>query len=336
MNDFDVKMPFPLSTPFGWYTWPCSKDAAEEGSALDQCGPGIMMYFKLLKGLLVVFLLMTLLTLPSLIMYSVANVEEPVQRKFTEAVLSQRVLGYTTLGALGEPIPSCRQVFEGDAFAFRCPAGGSVRSIVAYYGQPLGSCTCPGDMQTVAHNACNGTRSGAISQMLVSNKYNFAGQHCVSDSSGRVQPCFLGATRYDMPCCSASLDASGYADLSALSLGIAQGCNSFTAPYVLEALCLGKTTCTLPVSVRPPNACVMFHLIMRYYAADGAGVVPREQSAERVAGGDCVSLRRERRVHDGPELWRHIRRVQCERQPVAALRGHLLHLGYAAYRLLHL
>lgn len=125
---------------------------------------GIVLYFKLLKALIVLFFFMSLLTLPSLLLYGIAGTKDPIEQAFSTVIESQAPLAYSTLGALGEPIPSCRQVSEGKKFSFRCPSGGVVRSIVSYYGQPSGSCGCPSIQQPLKSGVCNGSISGESSQ----------------------------------------------------------------------------------------------------------------------------------------------------------------------------
>ena len=243
-----MKREWPLNSSLGWYTFPFFS-RVDENDILDECGPGIVLYFKLLKALALVFLVMSAVTFPSLVLYSVNNIAEPAQKFYTQDIKSLEVFSYTTLGALGEPIPSCRQVSEGSEFSFRCPAGGTLRSIVAYYGQPHGSCTCPGYQQIKAPGTCYGTRSGSLQQLLLSDRLNFKGQTCVPSPNGQVYPCFLGSTRYDNECCSLTLDAEGFPDLSSLDLNLNPACNSLTLPYIVNALCLGQSSCSFNVSV---------------------------------------------------------------------------------------
>jgi hypothetical protein len=189
------------------------------------------------------------MTIPSLIMYSIANSTELVQQQFDKDFNSQTIIAYTTLGVLGEPIPSCRKVFENETFSFRCPAGGSIRSIVAYYGQPRGSCSCPLNQLADNSGKCPGESNVAVGAYLVADHLKYTDQKCVPSKDGKLYPCFAGITRYDSECCSSSLDASGFADLGNLSLRLNPSCNSYTLPYIVEAFCLGKTTCSLPVSL---------------------------------------------------------------------------------------
>lgn len=249
VDDYGVRRELPLSSSLGWYTFPFFS-RLDENDVLDQCGPGIVLYFKLLKALALMFLVMSAMTTPSLILYAINNVAEPVEKAYTKDLKSLQVLTYTTLGALGEPVPSCRRVSEGTEFSFRCPAGGTIRSIVAYYGQPYGSCTCPGYQQPKEVGTCYGIRTGGLQQQLLSDRLNFKGQSCLPDSSGQVYPCFLGSTRYENECCSLTLDAEGYPDLSALEIKINGACNSYTLPYIVNATCLGQSSCSFNVSVR--------------------------------------------------------------------------------------
>jgi hypothetical protein len=53
--------------------------------------------------------------------------------------------------------------------------------------------------------------------------------------------------RYQDGCCTASTTPSGAPDFSSLSIQPNFGCNSLTAPFILSALCEGKSDCTIPL-----------------------------------------------------------------------------------------
>jgi hypothetical protein len=193
---------------------------------------------------------MNVLTLPFVIMYVMGSQTKPIQRKYLKDTNNQNILGSTTIASLGEPFPVCQQVFENQMFQFQCPGTAVIKSIVAYYGQPKGSCTCPGNMQPDSLSVCKGTKIGATetSTSYLTNELNYKGQSCAS-VNGVIVPCFLGSTRFGIDCCSASLNTLSQADLNPLELAPNLQCNSYTAQYIADALCLNNNKCSFPVLV---------------------------------------------------------------------------------------
>ena len=236
----------PLSSSFGWHRWPfenwlfgsyCrmnSKDHLKpqhmnnNHGVLAEHGLGLVLYFKLIKSLIALFSVMSILTLPSLILYGSLNVTTPEDKAFDTNKPAQ--LAYLTIASLGQPIPSCRSIEENQTLKFSCPGESTIESIVAYFGQPMGDCNCPLPQQPV-DNHCPGVPSES--------------SQCLSSS-----PCYSGYTRYNQPCCGYSIDPStSAANLSSLMLRPNYACNSYTAPYILSSLCLHQNSCELNVSV---------------------------------------------------------------------------------------
>ena len=240
---------FPLTANFGWHDFPLIpfiSNLAKEPEILSPYGVGISFYFKMLKALIVILLLMNVCTVPSMIMYSELSQIEPADKAFRSHYKGLDSMTYTTLGSLGSPIPSCRQVNENSIFSFQCPLNGVIQSVIAYYGQPSGSCTCPGNLQLSSSGSC----AGDIITTGLIDSTTIASTHCEVDKvTGNPLPCYLGSTRFGNPCCSTTVDVvSGEGDLSSLQLRPNLLCNSLTAPTIGSALCTGKSSCTFNVS----------------------------------------------------------------------------------------
>ena len=203
-----------------------------------------MFYFKLLKAMIVIFIIMNLLTLPAMLIYLNFNVTDPMDVVYNRDFTAVRQLSYTTLGALGGPIPSCRKAFENETLAFSCPGDGTIQSIIAYYGQPKGSCGCPNIQQVTTDGNCLGT----ISSYVVVPYLTYKRQTCLPNADGVTYPCFLGTDRFGTYCCSLSKDSSDKADFSNLAISPNETCNSFTAPTIANALCVGQSSCSFNVS----------------------------------------------------------------------------------------
>lgn len=216
---------YPMSSSFGWHRFPLetwfaarrdplhTAQEADNNGVLAEYGIGVVLYFKLVKSLMWIFLAMSVLSLPSIALYRSADTTSAADRAFVS--LRPARLASITLAALGQPNSSCRRAAEGDVFSFRCPAGGTVRSVVAYFGQPRGSCSCPLAQQPPC-------------------------PVCTPDRPA----CRPTTTRFGQRCCASSDDATD------LLLTPNLQCNSAAAPLMLTHLCLGKTHCSLDIQVR--------------------------------------------------------------------------------------
>ena len=249
LDDDGKQRLFSLAANLGWHDFPLIPFISQLANApeiLSPYGVGISFYFKMLKTLIVILLLMNLCTVPSMIMFSELTRVEPEDRAFRSAYKGLDSMTYSTLGSLGAPIPSCRQIYESELLSFHCPENGVIESIIAYYGQPFGSCTCPGNQQVSSTGYCAGDiiTSGLVDSSTISTT------HCeVDKTTGARLPCYQGSTRFGTPCCSTTFDViSGEANLSNLSLRPNYQCNSFTAPTIANALCVGQSSCSFNVS----------------------------------------------------------------------------------------
>jgi hypothetical protein len=202
--------------------------------ALDHYGPSISFYFKLLKAYGLLFLVMSIITFPTLVMFPAIKEVDHRTRTYNDFVNPKNQMSQTTIKAMHMPIPSCRQEDEGSVIELECPTNFVMKSVISYYGQNYGSCACPYEFQQDATGLCPGTID--------------ATRTCDGG------PCFYGETRYKYPCCSDTAAKTsgdeGDMDFLALEPILTSGevCNSQTAPYIARGMCEGKSYCMIPVN----------------------------------------------------------------------------------------
>jgi hypothetical protein len=241
LDDEGEQKLFDLRSNFGWHDFPLGlHDFAKQPEVLSQYGVGISFYFKLLKALICILAVMNVFTIPSMIMYSEFSAIQPQDRVFNNLYKPLERMTFTTIGSLGPPIPSCRQASENEMMSFSCPGEGVIQSVIAYYGQPYGSCTCPGLQQTDANGNC----FGKINTDAVITRKALESASCLSGT-----PCFVGTTRFGGKCCSLTVDAtSSLGSFKDLDINPNYKCNSLTAPFIATGLCQGKRSCAFNLS----------------------------------------------------------------------------------------
>ena len=95
------------------------------------------------------------------------------------------------------------------------------------------------DNNAYTSNGCQGN--------ILHSKYSGQCEEDIENNS-TVLPCFLGMTRYNNTCCSYHVNHDGTGDLSSLNIHPNnENCNSYTAPYIANALCSGSSSCSFPV-----------------------------------------------------------------------------------------
>jgi hypothetical protein len=177
---------------------------------------------------------MFLITSPSLIFFIRGSESGNDQRSYMMSTSPSDLLFMTTLGNLGTTQNLCFTVEPGNEVNLQCQ--GTIIAISAYYGHPNGSCTCPVPQQPTIADVCPG---------------KILKDGCSKDMYGNEEACYL--SRYDLgygdpqPCCAYTKD-NGKPSLKDLKIGPNYGCNSMTAQYVAEGMCLGKSSCTLTAS----------------------------------------------------------------------------------------
>jgi len=251
-REVQVYKPIPFSTPIPFYKFPLMEyvfpnQYADQTCFLDGLGLGVVGYFKTIKSLMVIFLLMAIITLPNIILFSLSLDMPEVELFYMEAVNSQTTLATSTITALGEPAPVCREALEGQTFSMECPDSQVIQSVVAFYGQPKGSCACPYRQQVNEGSGCNGT---AQFNATLGYPECVANPLTASWHPGQIDACFLGKTRYSNRCCSFTtlLSNIGDGDMSSLNLNPEPSCNSLTAQAIAQSLCQGKQQCEFSVA----------------------------------------------------------------------------------------
>ena len=152
----------------------------------------------------------------------------------------ERILTMSTFGNLGEPTSFCYELSDSQSVNIDCGHGGTIRSIIAYYGSPTGSCSCP-IAQLPSASGCPGTTGRDASGNEV----------CKADASGTINACFPSYLQHQFPyyqqsCCAYEKDPrTGSPSLDALNIVPDYGCNSYTAQYIAEGVCLGEKSCSL-------------------------------------------------------------------------------------------
>ena len=94
----------------------------------------------------VVFLLMSLVSLPTLLMFYTAETDAAEQFEKTGLV---GFLGRTTMGQLGQGRTVCMEAGTSGEAHIDCGTGATIGLVEAYYGNPTGSCTCPVERRPV-------------------------------------------------------------------------------------------------------------------------------------------------------------------------------------------
>lgn len=98
-------IPYSFSEVIPFFHFPgqrvlCPGQFKKQSSVLDECGMGVVAYFKIIKCMAVIFGLMSLIVLPSIIMFSQANSVPPRELFYSAMVNSQTVLATSTLANL--------------------------------------------------------------------------------------------------------------------------------------------------------------------------------------------------------------------------------------------
>ena len=131
--------PYPLSLPFGWHSLPfCRKKGGNVDQEIGKLGTGWVLYFKLLKYLGSIFVLLTLLSTPA--MFFLVNGSAISADVATGLV----ALSYPTLASLGEVEVMCDKQTDLDltsptskSFSLSCPTG-TIAKVEVFLGAPSG------------------------------------------------------------------------------------------------------------------------------------------------------------------------------------------------------
>jgi len=208
-------------------------------SSLSEYGLGVGLYFKQLKYLAFVFFFMTLINVPSGLIFWYGN------GLLDSTVTATDSLALLTIGNLGEGESTCNEVGEGDTFSLRCAPGAVIGKVEAYYGTGRGSCNCPVDQTPTP--ACGGTVSGDFCALSPGGAERTKYCHLSSERSLRLPS---GDVIEVGACCSDRI-VDNRPDFSPLDINVTQGCSSHSAQRVFAGVCLGQAECSGRVSSAP-------------------------------------------------------------------------------------
>lgn len=190
------------------------------------------------------------------------------ERKVLVAESPVNHLFFTTIGSLGEAKIVCRTGLEGETFRMTCGTG-IFGSLSAYYGQPSGSCGCPG-VQLPNGGQCASKMPDVVkpySLCDVKTKDDGLGMYHEEQSLLDVVanevylpdeivpsldymyiPCFYGFTGYGEECCAMSVDNRKRPEFGPLIPADVSDCRSNTAQEIVDGACLGTGNCTISVN----------------------------------------------------------------------------------------
>ncbi|KAL4151805.1 hypothetical protein PRNP1_008742 [Phytophthora ramorum] len=222
---------YPLfSTDFGAHSF---HHLPTDSVVLSQYGLGVALYFKYLKVITWLFLLLAVISAPALAVYIVGGGTSIAELTALARQDLPSVLGITSIGHLSEATSVCDQALENAELSLTCSAGeiGFVKAVYSTY-DTQGSCTCP-ERNKVAEGSgkCRGDAEGSV---------------CPADGLG----CFLGVHPVSLrPCCSFSQSTTTKTPwFDDMRIQANEGCGSRMAQQIVEGMCLGKKSCTLNVS----------------------------------------------------------------------------------------
>ena len=185
---------------FSFMQWFCPENQRADSSFLDKYGFGVLAYFKLVKSLMVVFGLMTIITVPSVLIYSFADITPPEEAYYLGVTGGTSTLAYATVASLTEPKLLCGEALETESFKLQCPESYIMSGVVAYYGQPSGNCACP---RLISLSTTLGSVGSCRSDSAIDNDGN---TYCLPASDGiNTYGCISDTDRFDNTCCAYDL-----------------------------------------------------------------------------------------------------------------------------------
>lgn len=191
------------------------KPGCHANSMFAKFGVGTSLYFKYLKFMCIMFLVMSLLSVPSMIFwYNGTNYD--YDAKDTLLSLSEiNFFYFLSMGSWGGSAYMCETLTEGQRFNLECSKG-TIQKIKLHYGEPGGYCSCPTTQQPLSSGDCPSDYQYGPNEM----------------SGGDL-------------CCSADSTQQGLADLELVEPYSVDECTSNSAKYIAHGVCLGKASCTI-------------------------------------------------------------------------------------------
>ena len=211
---------------------PCWKDT----NALADYGLGVSLYFKYLKFMMIMMFVITIVNVPGMMFWYLGSadatgwqVSDAMVSKFNlDAVAGGADFSgffgfYTGVGSWGDGATQCYTGLEqGDEVSIDCgEKGGSITSVVAFYGEPKGVCSCPVENRVDADTGLCPDGLKGPKQMT------YGGNDLLGDSS--------------MCCYEDSLAEDG------LNIRNQDDCFSSTAKYIAAGLCKNRHSCSFTV-----------------------------------------------------------------------------------------
>lgn len=220
---------YPLCEDFGTHqVRTCQRmGCVVEKRPLVKYGLGVDLYFKGVKAMACLYLVASLLSAPAVVAFYTGSRASPEERRAEIRYTPAAALFYATLGSWGEHTRVCGREAEGGSLELKCPARTRIADVFAYYGTPGGYCACP-EANTVQKD---GTCPGAIE-----------GAGCKGG-----KPCFAGVTELGDSCCARGKDGGRANFDSDVNPFADPTCDSATAKFIVQGLCLGEMECEIPV-----------------------------------------------------------------------------------------
>ena len=241
----DTLVPFALSAPFGAHNFdrtsccfkvccPCRNCMDQKESVLEPYGVGLVLYFKFLKFMTVVFLLMSIAVAPSIAFYWLGSSYSAADKSLLMTESPLNALFFTTIGSLGSGTSSCIEGTSGEMIDLKCPSG-VFKSVEAHWGAPKGACNCPPAQQVNEQGSCSGVLTGL-------------GDVVTPWGQCGGGPCRLSETTLKESCCAYDfndpMDPTSGPDLSDVNIAANPGCFSNSAQFIAAGMCLGHQNCT--------------------------------------------------------------------------------------------
>ncbi|KAH9129907.1 hypothetical protein AeMF1_000070 [Aphanomyces euteiches] len=198
-----------IGTDFGAHSF---HTLPTDSHVLSKYGIGVSLYFKFLKVMSWLFLIMFVISLPVMSIYIICGSESGDALKLQLQKNPLSILGMTSMGHLGESQAVCAQAKYGESLTLTCPYGeiGFIEASYSLYDSQ-GQCSCPQAYQVNSAETCRGSLDGTT---------------CPSTGS----PCYLGGyPTAGNPCC-------------------AYRCSSPSVVPILQGICMGQTSCTIQVN----------------------------------------------------------------------------------------
>jgi hypothetical protein len=216
---------------------------------MQNYGIGMSLYFKFVKTLSIAFFCASIIAIFPMSYYwqtSAWNTREKALFLNNPSTRQKYQVFYTTMGSLGGRSYVCGNGYEDERMELSCQSG-TIQRLEAYYGDPYGSCTCPNDQLPLTST----DRAGSCP--ADPNYKNDIHGECLSeygnaDDHEGIKPCFKGQMWTGETCCAYNLNPSTHTvDLDDLAMTPNRGCNSASAQFIMQGLCLGQTNCTIDV-----------------------------------------------------------------------------------------